>query len=408
MTQYYSRWIEPLLETMCQESPIVVLTGPRQVGKSTLLKQKLGNRYKLFNLDNFDVLNQIERDPLALLTSFNRIIIDEAQRAPDCFTTVKLLVDNHPNKRFVLSGSANLMLMQKISESLAGRAEFIHLMPMTQGELQQSNPSAWFIKLLKTGIFEPPVDKNKLFSKPYQATWRGGMPVCLQRTESESLVRWREGFIESYLERDLRQLSSIDSLADFKALMKLASLRNAQILNQSEIARDAALSQPTAHRYLNLLQTSEWTYILPAYAVNRSLRMVKSPKLHWFDTGIAAHLQGFYSPSTVRESREFGGLWETWVLEQIRPLCQLMTPKAELYFWRIRSGAEIDAVIQRGKILIAIEIKSKPHVNYSDTTGLQLFIQNHPGCHCGLLFYPGSKLEQMTDKIWAVPVSYLT
>jgi hypothetical protein len=392
---------------MVEEASVVVLTGPRQVGKSTLLRHEFSDTFTFFDLDDLDTVTQFQRDAESLLRPYTRIVIDEAQRSPDCFMTVKKLVDHNPERRFILSGSANLLLMAQTGESLAGRAQFLHLMPMTHGELTRRALPEWFLDLLNSGRFKAPASPPNQTPAFEHDVWQGGMPVCLHRQQPDSLTRWREGYIESYLERDLRQLSMIDSLIDFRRLMTLSACRNAQLVNKSEVARDASLSQPTAHRYLNLLETSEWTYSLPAFIVNRSQRVVKSPKHHWFDTGIAAHIQGHFSPDGLNASREWGGLWETWVLNQIRPLCQLLTPRAELFHWRLRSGTEIDAVIQRGGTLVAIEIKSAATVRYRDTQALQLFLETHPDCCCGLVVYSGTTLQQLTDKIWAVPAMYL-
>ncbi|RQW04895.1 ATP-binding protein, partial [candidate division KSB1 bacterium] len=329
MIDYHPRWMANLLKTVCKEASIVVLTGPRQVGKSTLLLHEMADTYRLFNLDDLDILGQMQRDAQAVLLSDDRIIIDEAQRAPQILLTVKKLVDEFPQKRFILSGSANLLLMAQVSDSLAGRAQFLHLMPMTRAELRRKIPPDWLVRLLETGTFHPPAIEQGEAPELHNCVWTGGLPIVLQRSDPESLTRWREGYIESYLERDLRQLSMIDSLTDFRRLMKLAALRNGQELNQSELARDAALSQPTAHRYLNLLEISEWIQSVPTFIGNRSLRIMKRPKLTWFDTGIAAHLQGF-RPTSLASEREWGRLFETYILNQIIPLCGLLTPKAEL------------------------------------------------------------------------------
>jgi uncharacterized protein len=405
MNKYLPRWIAAQLDQMRDEASIIVLTGPRQVGKSTLLYHELGEKYTFFNLDDMDILDQMRRDATGILSISDQIVIDEAQRAPESLLTVKRLVDQNPEKRFILSGSANLMLMAQISDSLAGRAQFLHMAPMTLAELHKNPPPAWFLNLLQSGQLQPPDDKIQPI--PANQVWHGGMPIRIKRTTSDSLTRWREGYLESYLERDLRQLSMIDSLPDFRRLMRLAALRNAQLINQSQVARDAGLSQPTAHRYLNLLETSEWIYTLPAFLNNRSLRVMKTPKIHWFDSGMAAHIQGHFTPIAIQSVREWGGLWETWVLNQIRPLCQLLTPRADLYYWRLRSGEEVDAVIQRGNLFIPLEIKSKSSAGYNDIKSLQIFMENHPTCQTGLLFYTGNDIKQLTDKIWAMPVSTL-
>lgn len=391
---------------MSAESPVTVLTGARQVGKSTLLLHEFDRHWKYISLDDYDTLTQARRDPRILIESAHALVFDEAHRVPDLFPAIKMAIDSDKAMRVVLSGSANLLLMAKISESLAGRAEFLELGPMTVGEMRGNSPPDWLNCIFEKGTF--------MFSNSYthesdlaMKVWRGGMPEILRRNVSEQILRWREGYVTSYLERDLRQLSQIDNLTDFRRLMKTAALWSGQVMNKSAIARDLGLSQPTTHRYLNLLDVSALVGLLPAYGSNRAVRLVKSPKLIWHDSGIAAHLAGYFSADDLLRNREWGGMLECFVYSQLYPLCCRMSPTPRIYYWRTRKGEEVDFVIEQGRKLLAIEVKAGSRVGYDDTRGLQTFMQSYPQTTVGIVLYSGSKVEKMSDKIFAVPLASL-
>lgn len=404
--KYKKRWITPLLKKMVKESPVTVLTGARQVGKTTLLQHELKNSWQYFSLDNYDVQGQLQRNPELILQGHSHIILDEVQKVPEIFPLIKSAVDGDPEKRFVLSGSANLLLMSNISESLAGRAEFLDLEPMTKAELLNNPPPDIILHLLKDQDLNP----GKTEFSDYELediVWRGGMPAVLSRQEPDSLVRWREGFITSYLERDLRQISQTDNLADFKKLMQLAALRAGTILNQSDLARDAGLTQPTTHRYLNLLEISRLMMRLPVYRMSRNLRLIKSPKIMWVDSGLAYHLAGFYNTDQIKQSHEWGNMVECFVFGQLKAVASLLTPKPNIYYWRTRKGDEVDLIIEYGNSITAFEIKATTRVRYEDTKSLQLFMNNHSLKSCGILLYNGNEIKKLGDRLFAMPICML-
>ena len=404
--EYKKRWITPLLRKMVEESPVTVLTGARQVGKTTLILHELKNSWQYFSLDDYDVQTQLKRNPELILEGHSHIIIDEAQRIPEIFPLIKLAGDRNPQKRFVLSGSTNLLLMANISESLAGRAEFLDMEPMTRAEILSKKPPEIILNILK----EKDLDFKKIKFSEYklkEIVWNGGMPAVLNRIEPDSLVRWREGYIASYLERDLRQLSQIDKLPDFRKVMQLAALRAGNILNQSDLARDAGLTQPTTHRYLNLLEISRLMVRLPAYRASRNLRLVKSPKIMWVDSGLACHLAGFYNSEQIKQSREWGNMLECFVFGQLKTITSLLTPKPNLYYWRTQKGDEVDLIIEYGNYVAAFEIKASSRVKYEDTKGLQIFMKNYPRRSLGILLYNGKEIKKMGDTLFAVPIGAL-
>jgi uncharacterized protein len=317
-------------------------------------------------------------------------------------------VDENPSRyKFVLSGSANLLLMKQVSESLAGRAIYFELNPMTLGEINQVPPPRLILDVLN-GIWPE--------AGPYQAPLpqlpplllRGLMPSLLHLDNAHSWTRWWEGYVTTYLERDLRQLSQIDSLLDFRRLMMLLALRSGQILNQSELARDGELSQPTAHRYINLLETSYLFRRLPPFTSNRNLRLIKSPKAFWSDPGLVAYLSGYYEEDDLQEAREYGQIFETFIFHHLQVITQLLTPKARLFYWRMRSGQEIDFVLQYGRKILPVEVKLTQKPGYDDAKNLRLFLENYNNADAGLLITCGQEIKRLGSKIMAVPWPMLT
>jgi len=309
--KYRPRWIASPLRDAVRDHPIVVLTGARQVGKSTLLQQESPfSEWRYISLDDFDTLSQSRSDPTSLWAGADCVVLDEVQKSTNLLDAVKAAVDSHYNKyRFILSGSANILLMRKVSESLAGRDIYFTLYPMTTGEMNNLSPPNLLEALFEGKLSGVHKIESQLVA-PFPLMWKGFMPSLMKLEKSEAALRWWEGYVTTYLERDLRQLSQIDSLPDFRRLMVALSLRCGQILNQTEVARDTGISQPTVHRYINLLETACLVERLPAFALNSTKRLIKSPKVIWSDPGLVSFLAGHYDIESLRSSREAGGILE--------------------------------------------------------------------------------------------------
>ena len=403
---YRPRWAATILRKMAQESPVVVLTGARQVGKSTLLsnEQPFSN-WRYASLDNYDVLEQAQRDPDAILAGSKDLVLDEIQRAPGLLNAIKIAVDRRRGERhFVLSGSANLMLMSKVSESLAGRALTINLAPMTSGEQVMAKAPRLLESLLRA---EPPSEGSIDVEDPIPLMQRGFLPPLMMLSGEASFVRWWEGYIATYLERDLRQLSQVESLPDFRRVMETLALRTGQLLNQTDVARNTGVSQPTVHRYLNLLETSCLLCRIPAFTPSRTKRLVKSPKVYWFDPGIATFLSGYYSAGDLRPSREAGGIFECLVLLHLKALAQLMTPRPRIYYWRTLTGREVDFVIEQGRAVLPVEVKLTKKPNYGDARNIRFFLDEYPKASLGVLVHTGSDVRLLDRDIVAIPWTLL-
>lgn len=406
---YVKRWITPLLRKSLEDFPVMVLTGARQVGKSTLLLNEAPfNQFRYLSLDDFDVIRQAQENPNALWAGTDHIILDEVQKAPDLMAAVKQNVDRTNGKtKFVLSGSANLLLMKQISESLAGRAIYHVLDPLTLGEINSSEPTS-LLKEILSGNW--PEEGNDLSPLPdaIPLIQRGLMPTLLRLSNESSYVQWWDGYVSTYLERDLRQISQIEALVDFRRVMELLALRTGQLVNQSDLARDAGLSQPTVHRYLNLLETTHLFERVPAYTMNRTTRLLKSPKAFWNDCGLASYLSGYYQVEDLRQAREIGNLFESFIYHHVRVLANLMTPPARLYHWRTHTGNEVDIILEYGRKILAIEVKQTNKPGYGDTNGLKAFLSSHPTAVGGLLLHGGTEIRWLGEKILALPWTSIT
>ena len=406
--KYLPRWITKTVEKAIKDHPVLVITGARQVGKSTFLRHAEPTRsWRYVSFDDFSALGQAERDPASLWAGTEYIVLDEVQKAPNVLSAVKQEVDNRRRKfHVVLSGSANLLLMQKVSESLAGRAVYLTFWPMTLGEVA-NKPAPNILENLLQGKFPEEGSIKEKSQDPLEIIGRGLMPPLLDLPDHAAVISWWEGYVATYLERDLRQISRVTSLSDFRRLMESVALRSGQLVHQSDIARETGVSQPSVHRYINLLEETCIMHRVPAFARNKKKRLVKSPKFYWVDAGLAIYLAGYFDIAAIREARERGGFMETLILQHLRALAQLLVPRPAIFYWRTTTGHEVDFVIEHGRQLIAIEVKLSSTPRYSDCEGLRLFLQEYPETRCGILVHTGKTIQRLAEKIIAIPWNLL-
>jgi len=399
--KYVPRLLENTLKQALRISPVVVVTGARQTGKSTLVQHVQPGQNRLYaTLDDLETLEAATSQPDALVDRAPFMTFDEVQRSPDLLRAVKRTVDrNRTPGRFILTGSANLLLMKRVSESLAGRAVYLTLMPFTHRELQGEGSHGLWTELFST----PSRDWPELIRsrRPSETEWQkyalhGGYPTpALQLTSRADRSLWFGGYATTYLERDLQDIASVNSLVDFRRLMRGICLRLGNIVNQTEIARDIGLSQPTVHRHLDVLEASYQLVRLPAYAVNRTKRLIKTPKAYWSDTGLALHLAGETEPS--------GRHLENLVA------CDLLAWKgtgigAELHYWRATTGEEVDFVVEWKKKLLSIEVKATAKPRLADVRHLFTFREEYKKTSlAGLLLHAGQETYWLADGILATP-----
>lgn len=384
--------------------PVVVVMGARQTGKSTFARHHTAlSDHRYLTLDDLSVLGEARNHPEDLVSSAPRVVLDEVQRHPELLLEVKRQVDEETSRRpgrFVLTGSANLHLMNRIRESLAGRASYLTVWPMTRAERQGAGQAGMWSEFWKYSGEDWGDLLRERSTEP--GDWRrsariGGYPVPAVHLGSDREREiWFGGYVDTYLTRDLQQLSAIENLVDFRRLMRIACLRLGNMMNKAEMARDAGLSQPTAHRYLSLLETSYQLVSLPAYAVNRTKRLVKSPKTYWSDTALALFLSGAAEPA--------GAHLENLVLTDLMSWRDALSPGTELTYWRTRTGEEVDFVVERGSSLLAVEVKSGRRVRTRDLRGVRAFMEEYGDrVRGGLVLYDGEETYRAARDVWVTP-----
>jgi hypothetical protein len=394
------RLVDAALADRLRVMPAVVLTGARQTGKSTLVEQLVPGIRRYHSLDDLDVRDAARRDPQLLLGGPDPVTLDEVQREPALMHAVKRAIDRDRQPgRFLLTGSANLLLMRQVSESLAGRASYLTLWPMTRREQRGLGCAGRWDALLAA---PDPTWRDLLAADdPMDEEWqalarRGGYPTpaLTLHTPADRAI-WFDGYVRTYLERDLQDLASISALPDFRRLMQAACLRLGQLLNQTELGRDCGLAQPTVHRWLNLLEASHLLVRLPAYAVNRTKRLIKAPRLFWNDTGVALHLGG---------AAPAGAHLENLILHDLLAWRDARVERAEVSYWRTATGEEVDLVVETGGRLLPIEVKATTTPRLADCAHLRSFRQEYgDSARAGLLLHAGTTTEWLAPDVLAVP-----
>ena len=403
------RWFRSNLQTALRVLPVTVLTGARQTGKTTLT-QAIEPARAYFTLDDVGVLDQAERNPDSLL-AMRPVILDEVQRAPQILLAVKRAVDTlRPPGDFILTGSANLLLMKHVADTLAGRAIYLDLRPFCPTEWQERKDALLPLERL----FAPDFDSREWPDEPGDwPTWllRGGFPPALQIASETDRGLWFAAYVQTYLERDLRQLSAVSSLPDFQRVMMLAAQRTGKLLNQADLARDAALSHPTTHRYLNLLETGCLVTRIRPLVTNPSAALVKAPKLLWTDCGLAAWLAGIKSSADTTQRLDVGFWLEQTLFQTLETWRALDSQRRRLHFWRDRAGHEVDFILEEAGKLVALEIKAGSLVTTGDLIGIRAFrdaLKRKTSLVRGVVLHSGKSRPLDADDIalpwgWMVP-----
>ena len=402
MSAFIQREISGLLSEALESMPVVVLSGMRQTGKSTLLKNQPELKgYAYFTFDDYATLEAARRNPEQFIEHSSRMIIDEVQKLPQILSAIKQSVDKKRTAgRFVLSGSANILLLNTVSESLAGRAVYLTLHPFTRREILKSKNTPFLVGLLKSNKIE----ERKTKAIAWKEIVTGGMPsVCLG--EAKKPAFWFRGYEQTYLERDIRGLTQVADIMAFRSLLQLLALRNASVLNLSELARDSKLNAMTTGRYVSLLETTFVINRIQPYVRNHASRLIKSPKAYVSDTGLAFHLAGLNENATI--DRFKGALYENYVFQNMQSILSAHLPDSKLFYWNIQGRHEVDFIIENGQETFAVEVTSSSSWQEKDLSGLTAFLASSKNCKMAIVAYAGSKVLQLEKNIWALPIPLL-
>ena len=362
--------------------PVIAVTGPRQSGKTTLCRELFPD-YAYSNLENPETRQFAIEDPNGFLAQFSKpVILDEIQRVPKLFSFIMPLVDEHKKMgEFVLSGSQNFHLQEAISQSLAGRCATLKLLPFSFRELNQKPNHDIFV----LGKEVPDVPDSP--GKPFDHIFRGGYPPIYDRNIKPT--SWYAQYTQSYLERDVRQLINVGDLETFERFLRLAAGRSGQLLNMNSLANDVGVSPVTVKRWISLLSASYIIFLLKPHERNFNKRLIKTPKLYFYDTGLLCYLLGIRSAQDLEVHSQRGAIFETYIISEFYKSAFNAGIEPPLYFWRDSQGNEIDLIIEDGEKLFPIEIKSGQTFSGSMLEGLNYW-RSLDKSDDGMLIYGGA------------------
>ena len=382
---YFSRKLEKVLEEFLQIFPVVAVTGPRQSGKSTLLRKVYNEKYTYITFDDSLMIDFFENDPKGFIIKYyDKVIFDEVQKNPGIFSYIKMAVDNDRNKygKFILTGSSQFTLIDKITESLAGRIGMLSLLPFQKNEIPANLHELQIIK--------------------------GSYPELIAR-EYKNSREWYASYINTYLEKDVRSIYNLGNLRDFQKLIMLLAARCSQELNLSVLANEIGITAKTLQKWISVLESSYIIFLLPSYHKNLGKRIVKRPKIFFYDTGIICYLTGISNLELLEKGPLAGPVFENYIISEIKKTICHLNLDHSLYYFRNNQGLESDLIIQdrmNNKVLY-LEIKNNHTPKYKMVENLKKLLRLEKEsvsgvseCVEGYLIYKGEESGQFTDNIY--------
>lgn len=406
----FGRNLQMVIQRALRDMPVVLVNGARQTGKTTLVrtiaKGQRGMRY--VTLDDAATLAAAQADPVGFVSGLGeRVVFDEVQKAPELFPALKVVVDRRRAPgRFLLTGSADVLALPSLSESLAGRMEPRVLWPLSQGEI--AGVEEFFVGAMLARDPPRPIVSDSDRADVVRRALRGGFPDVFRRSEDRRRS-WFDAYVTTILQRDVRDLADIEHLSAIPRILGLLAARAGALLNTADLSRTTGVPNTTMQRYLALLEHTFLLRLLPAWSSNRSTRLIKTPKVTLVDTGLLAHLAGISAARLRREASLAGSLLENFVAVELWKQLSWGSRRAELFHFRTHGGREVDLVIEAddGRI-VGIEVKAAATIDRGDFAGLEA-LREAAGArfHRGVVLYTGREPLPFGKRLFALPIASL-
>jgi predicted AAA+ superfamily ATPase len=389
----YERFVERRAKEALADTPVVLIIGPRRAGKTTLVRKLEGTGRTYITLDDQTVLDAARSDPAGFIRGQDRTIIDEIQRAPDLLLAIKKTIDeDYRPGRFLLTGSANVLTLPRIADSLAGRMETIRMLPLARAEIEGRTPT--FLERLFEGNLQS--QKDSIVGDPLvRLVLGGGFPEAVSRDSERRRQDWARSYITSILTRDLRDIAEVEKLTELPKFVRLLAEHSGQLVNYSQLAAGINVNHGTGHRYVGLLEQVFLISTVQPWFTNALKRIVKTPKLHFLDSGLLAAARGIIFDRVKADRGKFGSLLESFVFSEVLKLMPASELRLTPHHFRDRDMREVDIVLERDDGMIAgIEVKASATVRAGDFSGLRALAEA-----CGDRFAFGAVLYDNTDAV---------
>ena len=388
-----------------KDTPVVLINGPRQSGKTTLVKE-YSPSLPYYTLDDDNILNAAKQDPVGFINGIDKAIIDEIQRAPELLRAIKLSVDqNRQPGRFLLTGSANLLTLPKIGDSLAGRMEILTLLPLSLSEIGRRE--SLFLSYAKNQSWPQQIPSEQL--EIISRVLTGGYPEMLMRPDLARRSAWAKSYIRAIVERDIKDISSIEKLAEMPRLLEVLAQQSGKLTNFTQIGGQLNLDSKTAQKYTGLLEALFLVHQLKPWHSNALNRILKTPKIHFLDSGLLASLNRVTIESVEWNKSDFGALLETWVYSELLKATSFTEEPWNIYYYRDKDKVEVDFILENhARKIIGIEVKASHTIFNHDFRGLRKLADlTDKNWLSGIVLYNGDKCLSFGDKLWAIPFSML-
>jgi predicted AAA+ superfamily ATPase len=405
--QIYRRFSARRVATALTDNPVVMLIGPRQCGKTTLVRQFLDKEREYVTLDDDTVLEAARNDPTGFVRGFDLVTIDEVQRAPELLRAIKLSVDNDRRAgRFLLTGSANILTLPQISESLAGRMEIINLMPISRAEILGKEPT--FLKAAFSGKLVKP-RSDMVGDQLVHAVLVGGYPEMLRRKDSRRRQAWARDYVKAIVQRDVRDIAEVEKLDQLPRLLQALAHQAGQLTNFTQIGGQIGMDDKTTRKYTGILEQLFLVQRVSPWFRNELKRLIKTPKLHFVDSGLLAALLGSTAEQIAKNRSAFGAVLETFVFSEVMKQTTWSEGGYTLHHYRDKDQDEVDIIVEDEQgALIGIEVKASATVHASDFKGMRKLLDIcGDNLKLGLVMYDGTKVVPFGNRLFAAPISSL-